>query len=63
MNEGSVVGPIAVTAGRHTVSLVAAGRAAIAGTVDVDGGASVDVVAHLPAALGGSPLLTAFRTT
>ena len=32
----------------------------LAGTVDVDGGGSVDVVAHLPAALGGSPLLTAF---
>lgn len=58
--EGSVVGPIAVTAGRHTVSLVADGRPAIAGTIDVDGGGSVDVVAHLPAALGGSPVLTAF---
>ncbi len=60
VSQGSVVGPIEVTAGRHTVSLVAEGRPAIAGTVDVDGGGSVDVVAHLPAALGGSPLLTAF---
>ena len=60
VTKGAVVGPITVTAGRHEISLVAKDAAPIVGTVEVAKGGSVDVVAHLPAALDAEPVLTAF---
>ncbi len=60
VTQGAVLGPIELTAGSHEVTFVVAGGAPVTGTVDVVEGASVDVVAHLPAAVGGDPVLTAF---
>lgn len=60
VKAGTIVGPIAVSAGRHEVSLVAAGRPALTGTIQIGPRGSVDVVAHLPADPGGAPILTAF---
>ncbi len=57
---GTVVGPLGVAAGSHVVSLVPAAGAPITATVVVAAGRSVDVVAHLPADVGGAPKLTAF---
>lgn len=57
---GSIVGPLAVSSGRHEVSLVRKDGSPITGVVNVSNGASVDVVAHLPAEVGGNPRLTAF---
>lgn len=60
VKAGTIVGPLAVSAGRHEISLVAAGRAPLRGTITMSPRGSVDVVAHLPADPGGEPLLTAF---
>lgn len=60
VKAGAIVGPIEVSAGRHEVSLVAAGQAPLKGTIQVSPRGSVDVVAHLPADPGGAPILTAF---
>lgn len=57
---GSIVGPLAVGSGRHQVSLVPEKGAPITGMVTVSQGASVDVVAHLPAEVDGKARLTAF---
>lgn len=60
VEAGGVVGPVDVSGGPHTVTLVADGQEPITGTVEVADGGSVDVVAHLPAALDAAPVLTAF---
>jgi hypothetical protein len=58
--QGVIVGPLDVEAGEHEVALVPEGGDPVTGTVDVASGASVDVVAHLPASLEAAPVLTAF---
>ena len=60
VKAGAIVGPIAVTAGRHEISLVAAGQEPLRGTITMSSRGSTDVVAHLPADPGGAPILTAF---
>lgn len=60
VKQGTIVGPIAVSAGTHQIALVATGQAPLRGTVKVGSRGSVDVVAHLPADLGGKAMLTAF---
>ena len=60
VKAGAIVGPIAVAAGPHEISLVAAGQTPLHGTISMSPRGSVDVVAHLPADPGGAAILTAF---
>ena len=60
---GSVLGPIAVSAGRHEVGFVdASGAVRLRSTVVVASGSSSDIVVHLPAALHGKPVVNSYRT-
>lgn len=60
---GSVLGPIAVSAGRHEVGFVdASGSVRLRSTVVVASGSSSDIVVHLPAALHGTPVVNSYRT-
>jgi hypothetical protein len=60
---GSVLGPFSETAGRHRVELTnASGDVRLVSTVDVAPGSSSDVVVHLPAQVGGSPVVNSYRT-
>lgn len=60
VKAGAIVGPLAVSPGRHEISLVAAGQPPLRGTITMSPRGSIDVVAHLPADPGGAPILTAF---
>jgi len=54
-----IVGPVAVGAGTHTVT-VGSGSSAVTSDVAVDAGESVDVVAHPGVTAGDKPEITAF---
>lgn len=58
--SGEVVGPLEVAAGQHEVSLLPADGDPVTGTVEAAEGASIDMVAHLPASQGDPAVLTAF---
>ncbi len=60
---GAVLGPFAESPGRHQVTLtdVSSGERLVS-TVDVAPGSSSDVVVHLPAEVGGAPVINAYRT-
>ncbi len=61
-STGAVLGPISVSAGRHRVEFSNGGSLRIVSAVDVAAGSSKDVVVHLPAQVGGSPVVNAYRT-
>src|SRR5688500_10585265 len=46
---GDVLGPFELEAGAHEITFTAADGLDVASTLDVEGGASSDVVLHLPA--------------
>jgi hypothetical protein len=60
---GDVLGPVSVSPGRHRIGFVdASGQVRLESTVDVASGASQDIVVHLPASVGGKPVVNAYRT-
>jgi hypothetical protein len=60
---GSVLGPIAVSPGRHRVGFVdGSGTVQLRSTVVVASGSSSDIVVHLPAAVDGAPVVNSYRT-
>jgi hypothetical protein len=60
---GAVIGPVTVSAGRHRVGFTdASGRLRLTSMVDVRPYSSSDIVVHLPAAVGGAPVVNAYRT-
>jgi hypothetical protein len=56
---GTVIGPLPLTAGEHEVEFSFDGGS-VAATVEVDAGRSNDVVVHLPADVGGEPVVSVF---
>lgn len=59
---GKVIGPLALAAGSHQVRFVDASGTATAATVTVKAGVADDVVLHAPAAAGGAPMVSVYRT-
>jgi hypothetical protein len=61
---GAILGPYSVSPGQHRVAFtdVGAGGARLVSVVDVPAGSSRDVVVHLPAQVGGSPVVNSYRT-
>lgn len=60
---GAVLGPVTVSAGRHRVGFTdASGSLRLTSMVDVRPDSSSDIVVHLPAAVGGAPVVNAYRT-
>ncbi len=57
---GKVLGPLRLSAGMHQVRFV--GAATTAASVTVKPGAVHDVVLHAPAAAGGTPMVSVYRT-
>ena len=62
VDVGDVVGPVRLSAGRHTVTFVGARGGRVSTTVRVVAGAFRDVVLHRPAARSGKPVVSSFRT-
>ncbi len=63
MALGKVVGPVALAVGSHEVRFVPTdGAPATAATITVQSGSVHDVVLHAPAAPGGDPLVSVYRT-
>ncbi len=62
-SEGSVLGPITVSTGRHQVGFDdGSGALRLRSTVVVSAGSSSDIVVHLPAAVHGAPVVNSYRT-
>lgn len=59
-DPGTVVGPVNLDPGSHTVTLQPADGEPLSATVDVTAGSSADVVAHSRADLAAGPVLTVF---
>ena len=60
---GDVLGPISVSPGRHRVGFTdPSGTLQVTSTVDVKSGSSSDIVVHLPAEVGGAPVVNAYKT-
>ncbi|MET1059419.1 MAG: DUF4397 domain-containing protein [Nocardioides sp.] len=59
---GDVVGPVRLSAGRHTVTFVSPGEAEVEAAIRVNAGGSRDVVLHRPAVPAGRPVVSSFRT-
>lgn len=59
--EGTIVGPIELSAGSHDVTF-SDGTNDIASSVDVTAGESSDVVVHRPAEVGGTPVVSVYPT-
>jgi hypothetical protein len=60
---GSVLGPITVSPGQHVVRFSdGSGRVSLTSSVDVRPGSSSDIVVHLPAAVGGAPVVSSYPT-
>jgi LPXTG-motif cell wall-anchored protein len=60
---GAVLGPISVSPGRHRVGFTdPSGTLQVTSTVDVKSGSSSDIVVHLPAEVGGAPVVNAYKT-
>jgi hypothetical protein len=57
----SIIGPVALAAGSHAVTLKAAGKTVASGRVGLTAGESVDVVAHLRSDASMGAEITAFR--
>jgi hypothetical protein len=61
--EGAVLGPFAMSPGSHQVEFTgASGSDSLVSTVHVASGSSSDVVVHLPAQVGGAPVVNSYRT-
>jgi hypothetical protein len=59
----AVLGPYQLSAGQHRVQFTdSQGNKQVASTVDVTAGSSSDVVVHLPAEVGGAPVVNLYRT-
>ncbi len=59
----AVLGPYQLATGHHRVQFTdGQGKVVVASTVDVTSGSSSDVVVHLPAAVGGAPVVNLYRT-
>jgi Domain of unknown function (DUF4397) len=61
-STGAVLGPFSVAPGKHRVEFTGSGDLRLVSTVDVAAGSSSDVVVHLPAQVGGSPVVNSYRT-
>ncbi|MEP7091178.1 MAG: DUF4397 domain-containing protein [Nocardioidaceae bacterium] len=59
---GAVLGPYALTPGRHAVAFVDGSGRRMTTTVTVRPGSSSDVVLHRPAAVSGGPVINVYRT-
>jgi len=60
---GSILGPLSVSPGRHQVRFSdSSGTLRLTSTVDVASGSSSDIVVHLPASVGGEPVVNAYQT-
>jgi hypothetical protein len=59
--EGTIVGPLALSAGNHEVTF-SDGSNDISSSVDVAAGESSDVVVHRPAQVGGTPVVSVYPT-
>ncbi len=60
---GSVLGPFPESAGPHRVEFTdTSGNLRLVSMVEVAAGSSSDVVVHLPAQVGGSPVVNSYRT-
>ena len=61
-STGAVLGPYSVSPGAHRVEFSGTGGVHLVSMVDVSAGSSRDVVVHLPAQVGGSPVVNTYRT-
>ena len=60
---GDVLGPCTVSPGRHRIGFAdASGGVRLASIVDVAAGSSRDIVVHLPASVGGDPVVNDYAT-
>jgi hypothetical protein len=60
---GAILGPVTVSPGRHQVGFTdGSGSLRLTSTVEVAPGSSSDIVIHLPADVGGAPVVNAYRT-
>jgi hypothetical protein len=60
---GDVLGPLSVEPGRHRIGFTdASGDIGLTSTVQVASGSSRDIVVHLPASVGGSPVVNSYKT-
>jgi hypothetical protein len=59
---GAVLGPFDVGAGSHRIQFTGGGRQVVS-TVDVPRRSSRDVVVHLPAQVGGAPVVNTYHTS
>ena len=59
--EGSVVGPLRLSPGTHAVRFVGSSGGAMRTSVTVRPGSSTDVVLHLPATVGGKPVVNVYH--
>lgn len=58
---GSVIGPLALTAGQHVLELKSGSSVVVSARFSVAGGDNLDVVAHRSADRAMTPLITVFR--
>jgi hypothetical protein len=59
---GKVLGPYALSVGEHRLDFSGSGGIDVASTVEVAAGSNQDVVLHLPASVGGDPVVNSYRT-
>jgi hypothetical protein len=60
---GDVLGPVPLSAGRHQVRFSdPSSNLRLTSTVEVAPGSSTDIVVHLPASVGGAPVVNSYRT-
>lgn len=60
--EGTIIGPLELSAGSHDVTFSDGSGADITSSVDVSAGQSSDVVVHRPAQVGGTPVVSVYPT-
>jgi len=60
---GDVLGPLSVSPGRHRIGFTdASDDVDLTSTVEVAAGSSSDIVVHLPASVGGAPVVNSYKT-
>jgi Domain of unknown function (DUF4397) len=60
--KGDILGPMPLSAGRHTVTFADSSGTLAEATVDVQAGRTSDVVIHRPAEVGGDPVVSVYPT-